>query len=453
MLTRLQVRGFKNLYDVDLRFGPFTCITGKNAVGKSNIFDAIHFLHLLTQYPIMEAVQRMRSTEGHSPDPRSLFTAFGNFRASEIRFVADLILERDVEDEFGVTEEASASAVRYTLALRLADDAPERLELVEEELKPLKVSETRRRLRFPASEEFKKTSITGKGRGTSFVSTKGGQITVHQEGHGGRKVPAPKSSRTVIGGMASSDFPTVLAAHREMESWRILMLEPSAMRKPSDYRDKKLIDPRGGNLPAAIDRLIRDEERGGSVESELANRLADLIEDVRRVRVVDDEKTETLSLEVAGRDGEYRQARALSDGTLRFLVLSTLALDPEARGVLCLEEPENGIHPERIPAMLRLLQDIAVDPSFPIGADNPLRQVIVNTHSPKVVREVDRERDLVYLKEVSIARGNATARVAHVTAPPESWRRGGGQPPSVTAPGDLAPYDEVQPSLPLSLAG
>lgn len=28
MLTRLQVRGFKNLVDVDVRFGPFTCIAG-----------------------------------------------------------------------------------------------------------------------------------------------------------------------------------------------------------------------------------------------------------------------------------------------------------------------------------------------------------------------------------------------------------------------------------------
>jgi AAA15 family ATPase/GTPase len=38
MLTRLRVNGFKNLIDVDLHFGPFTCIAGANAVGKSNLF-------------------------------------------------------------------------------------------------------------------------------------------------------------------------------------------------------------------------------------------------------------------------------------------------------------------------------------------------------------------------------------------------------------------------------
>lgn len=50
MLTRLKVSGFKNLVEVDVRMGPFTCIAGVNGVGKSNIFDAIQFLSLLTTH-------------------------------------------------------------------------------------------------------------------------------------------------------------------------------------------------------------------------------------------------------------------------------------------------------------------------------------------------------------------------------------------------------------------
>ena len=38
--------------------------------------------------------------------------------------------------------------------------------------------------------------------------------------------------------------------------------------------------------------------------------------------------------------------------------------------------------------MLRLLEDIAIDTSNEIGVDNPLRQVIINTHSPAVVAQV-----------------------------------------------------------------
>ena len=35
--------------------------------------------------------------------------------------------------------------------------------------------------------------------------------------------------------------------------------------------------------------------------------------------------------------------------------------------------------------MLRLLQDIATDTDSPLDEGNPLRQVIINTHSPSVV--------------------------------------------------------------------
>ena len=38
--------------------------------------------------------------------------------------------------------------------------------------------------------------------------------------------------------------------------------------------------------------------------------------------------------------------------------------------------------------MIRLLQDIATDTDDPIGPDNPLSQVIINTHSPAVVGQI-----------------------------------------------------------------
>lgn len=78
-------------------------------------------------------------------------------------------------------------------------------------------------------------------------------------------------------------------------------------------------------------------------------------------------------------------ASALSDGTLRFLALTVMEADPKSRRLLCLEEPENGMHPLRISAVIELLGDLAVDVQEPVDADNPLRQVIVNTHSPSVV--------------------------------------------------------------------
>lgn len=375
----------------------------------------------------MEAVRRLRETKGRSPEPRSLFTAFGTFRAPVMRFTADLIVDRNVQDDFGVSAQAAISTLRYTVAFRLDEEnGAERLELTEESLIPIKLTEARKILGFRTSKVFRDSCVLGRRSGAPFVSMSTHEpepvIQVHQEGHGGRKVPAPKSSRTVLGGMASSDFPTVLAAHREMESWKTLLLEPSAMRAPSFYQDDRAIDARGANLAATIHRLEQGEQQPGTVCAELANRLAELIEDVRELRIRDDTKTETLTLEMRGRDTIFHPARSLSDGTLRFLVLATLMLDPDVRGIICLEEPENGIHPERIPAMVRLLQDIAVDPEIAVGSDNPLRQVVVNTHSPEVFQNVKPETDLIFIEEEQVIRDGARGRVAAISLPTGSWR-------------------------------
>src|ERR1035438_3796960 len=76
MLTRLKVTGFKNLVDVDVRFGPFTCIAGINGVGKSNLFDAIMFLSALADRPFLEAARSVR--EGRTTDLQNLFHRVGD---------------------------------------------------------------------------------------------------------------------------------------------------------------------------------------------------------------------------------------------------------------------------------------------------------------------------------------------------------------------------------------
>ena len=45
MLASLRLRNFKNFKDETLRMGPFTVLVGANASGKSNVRDALRFLH------------------------------------------------------------------------------------------------------------------------------------------------------------------------------------------------------------------------------------------------------------------------------------------------------------------------------------------------------------------------------------------------------------------------
>jgi len=141
--------------------------------------------------------------------------------------------------------------------------------------------------------------------------------------------------------------------------------------------------------PMAMSGQAQPKADPQQIYSQATNRLSELLDDVQSVNVERSEKWDSLTLEVTDRNGTVHPARALSDGTLRFLALTVLELDPQSQGVICLEEPENGIHPERIPGMLRLLRDIATDPEESVDDTNPLRQIIINTHSPTVVLETD----------------------------------------------------------------
>ncbi len=169
----------------------------------------------------------------------------------------------------------------------------------------------------------------------------------------------------------------------------MLQLESSSLREPDNFATPPQLTSDGSRLPATLDHLAhRPGVDPEAVYTEVANRLAQLIEDIRSVYVDRDERRQLLTLYAVGRDGTHYPARALSDGTLRFLALAVLSIDPETKGVICMEEPENGIHPERIPAMIRLLADLAVNPEEKNESDGgPMRQVI-NTHSPAIVVQV-----------------------------------------------------------------
>jgi predicted ATPase len=399
MLTRLKVSGFKNLVDVDVRFGPFTCIAGVNGTGKSNLFDAIRFLSALADKPFAEAARLIRNEDGRSSDVKSLFHCVGNRYDTSMKFEAEMIVPENGVDDFGQPAKATITFLRYSVELRYREDASTQgeLELMSENLVPINKGDSIAHLGFPSSRAWRDSVIvrTRSNNNSAFLSTGGDAdrrtIKLHQDGgNRGRplSIPAINLPRTVLSASNAIESPTAVLARREMQSWRLLQLEPSALRKPDEFDAPKRLDSDGAHLAATLYRLAHSSSDPERIYVRLANRLSELLEDVREVWVDRDDKREIYTLYVRHRDGTAHPARALSDGTLRFLALAVLELDTEAQGVICLEEPENGIHPKRIPAMLRLLQDIAMDLAYPVDENNPLRQIIINTHSPSIVQQV-----------------------------------------------------------------
>jgi predicted ATPase len=425
MLTRLKVSGFKNLYNVDVRFSPFTCIAGTNGVGKSNLFDAIGFLSKLANCSLVEAASSVRDEGGKTGDIRSLFLRIGDKYETEMSFEAEMIVPGEGIDELGQVAQASITFLRYKIKIGYRNDngihGLGSLEVLEEELKHITLGDASKNLLFPRNATWQKSAIHGKRRVPYFISTEGEGsdkfIRIHQDGKSGRALSrsAIRLPRTVLSVANAAESPTVLLAKIEMQSWRLLQLEPSALRQPDNFTSPVKLQTNGSHLAANLYHLNNaykhyntgieniDELGCSDPYIKIANSLSKLINDIDSVWIDRDERRELLTLMVKAKDGTSHPARALSDGTMRFLALAVLELDPESQGLLCLEEPENGIHPERIEKILELLQNIATDPNEPIGTDNPLRQVIINTHSPAVVQLVPDDSLLVAeLKETRI---------------------------------------------------
>jgi len=414
MLTRLKVSGFKNLVDVDIRFGPFTCVAGANGVGKSNLFDAIRFLRALTNETMVNAALSVRAGGERSADIRSLFHRIGDKFTKEISFEAEMIIPSEGIDDLGQKAKAGITFLRYTvvLAYRVDKGLPSlgSLELIREDLDYIKLSEAWRHLRFPHKASiWRKSAVRGK-RTSPFIST-GYQgenriIKLIQEG-GGRKtktVSASNLPRTVLSTVNTIENPTALLARREMQSWQLLQLEPSSIREPDRFITHAGLGPDGSHLAATLYYLAHSHKYTNHTSKDeaavwfydkVAARLSELIDDVYSIRIDRDERRRLLTLELTDHNGTVYPAHLLSDGTLRFLALAVLESDPKTSGLICLEEPEDSIYPERIPALLQLLQDIATDVKNQIGPSNPLRQVIVNTHSPAVVNLVPDDSLLV----------------------------------------------------------
>lgn len=157
----------------------------------------------------------------------------------------------------------------------------------------------------------------------------------------------------------------------------IFSLNSDAIASPVQLSPRIELRPDGGHLAGVLDRLRDSEpERFESLNAEMARWLPEF----DRI-LFDTPDGGQRAFLLRNREGHHAiPAQALSQGTLLALAILTLAYVPGPPSMVCLEEPDRGIHPR----LLRDIQDALYRLCYPenYGEERESVQVIATTHSP-----------------------------------------------------------------------
>lgn len=163
-------------------------------------------------------------------------------------------------------------------------------------------------------------------------------------------------------------------------SWSFGPNSALRMSCAADVRTDYLLED-FSNLPARLAVL----KRTPAVKKRLIELLGELAPGFDDIEVVPEGGQLQLYL---AENGHTFPARRLSDGTLRFLCLLAILLDPTPPPMVVIEEPELGLHPDSLPT----IRDLMVEAG-------ETRQLIVTTHSTQFVDAMTDHADSVLVCE------------------------------------------------------
>lgn len=208
---------------------------------------------------------------------------------------------------------------------------------------------------------------------------------------------------------------------------RTLQIGAAHLGEPSDRLDSGDLAPDASNLPTILASLPP------ALLGEIRADLVALVPGIASFEVVPDGDALRIDFELSG--GDRMPARLVSDGTLRILVLLT-ALRLEPRPYLaCIEEPENGIYPGRLRALLDLFKEETTrqhdDPETlarldaeyqemrdmgTVGINTNLlpTQVLLTTHSPVILAALKKHPEHLRFVDAVRRDGHRVTRVRTV---------------------------------------
>jgi predicted ATPase len=364
MITTLHLADFKNFQDTTLHLGPLTVLLGANASGKSNVRDALRFLHGVARgYTLADTIGE-KWGEGGVLQWRGL-------RGGAVEAVrhgaSTFTLAADVE----ILSEQSILPIssKCTYAIEVEPGRNGRPRLVREALyvDGVMMYDSHPDTRPPQQSDPQHLSVSivrggryKKGHVESFVANQPVLSQIIE------RISERKDDK------ADEVRKWVKATLAAFGSMRFLDFNLDAMRLPSLSGQTTLGD-RGENLSSVLQAIYEDEERRAA--------MVEWVRELTPMDVVDfafpTDQTGRVLVTLREEDGREVTAYSASDGTLRFLAVLAALLGPEPAQLYFFEELENGLHPARLHLLIDLIERRVARGDM---------QIVATTHSPQLLR-------------------------------------------------------------------
>ena len=178
----------------------------------------------------------------------------------------------------------------------------------------------------------------------------------------------------------------------QMTRWRVYHFHDtgpnSPMKKTVEINNNHYFRPDGSNLAAFLFFLREKHPTSYTLIRRTVQRVAPFFDDFQLEPLRLDEQTIQLEWRHAGSDS-YFDASSLSDGTLRFIALATLFLQPEDHrpSVILVDEPELGLHPYAMTLLASLVKQASVKTQVILSTQSPL---LLDHFQPEDVLVADR---------------------------------------------------------------
>lgn len=366
MICAVRIRGYKSLWDASFTLYPVTAILGPNAVGKSNLFDALHLLSRIVSTPSL-----VDAFAEHRGDPLEAFTFDeGGLNHLLKKESVSFSIEVDVELSPSTISEIEKNLQMYSAKNKLKSKSQHityrflrysitigmtprtgTLYVADERLEPL--VKTGDQLR-PVTQR------------RPFIERVGDRIRLHMEERKEyTEFELGMGCSVMSQALYPPYYPHLTAFREEASRWQFYHLDPNKMRSISPVKAATHISASGEDLAAFYYTL---KNTNPNQFDNLVRVLQMLVPDISGL---DAELTQAgkLRLKVREEDVEF-SAKVVSEGTLRLLGLLAILSPTNSATTISFEEPENGVHPKR----LKLLADLFYNAS-------QRSQIIINTHS------------------------------------------------------------------------